>query len=391
MPRQPKDPQQPKRKKAIHGGGTVYQRKDGRYVASIKDPNSGKRIERYAKNEKEAEKKLEDIKFEIRQGTLATGPNQTVQQYLTRWFEDVHKQEVRETTYIQNRVTLNKHLIPGIGHIQLKKLTAQHIQRFYAEKIKEGCTASRVRGMHQLLHKALKNAARWKLIQQNVCDQVTVPRDTNKPETARILTEDQALLLLKASQGHPLEAFIALALVTGLRHGELMALRWQDINFEAKSLKVNHTVTLVWGHGYIENEPKTSTSKREIMLPQFVINSLLRHRARQERTRLLSGDKWQETGLVFCNRYGTYRDPSTTNKSFHRLLERNGLPSIRIHDLRHSAASLHIMVLNTPPKLVQELLGHSNIEMTLDVYTHANKSQQRQMMDAFDTFLGENW
>jgi hypothetical protein len=194
MARQPKEP---KRKKTIHGGGTIYLRNDGRYVASIKDPNSGKRIDRYAKTEKEAEKKREDIKYEIRQNTLATGSNQTVQQYLTHWLEDVQKHEVREASYIQNRSIIQKQIIPAIGHIQMKKLTAQHMQRFYADKVREGLKPNSIGAIQNIMHKALKNAVRWKLVSQNVCDQVTVPRGGEIEPTAHPLTAEQALHLLK--------------------------------------------------------------------------------------------------------------------------------------------------------------------------------------------------
>jgi len=386
----PRQPQQPKRKKTIHGGGTIYLRKDGRYVASITDPNTDKRIERYAKTEKEAEKKLEDIKYEIRQNTLATGPNQTVQQYITHWLEDVQKHEVREASYIQNRSIIYKQIIPAIGHIQLKKLTAQYMQRFYANKMREGLKSNSIGAIQNIMHKALKNAVRWKLVSQNVCDQVTVPRGIETQSAAHPLTAEQTLHLLKFAQGHALEVLIVLALVTGMRRGEIMALRWGDIDFKKRSLRITKTVSYFWGRGYIEGLPKTESSKREIMLPQYTVDILLRHRRQQKEMRLKAGSIWAERDLVFCNGRGGYVNPSHLLKQFHKLLNQAELPRIRIHDLRHSAASLLILVLNMPPKLVQELLGHSDIEMTLNIYTHADESQQRKMMDTFDTFLGNN-
>lgn len=390
MPRQPKqpgEPNQPKRKKTIHGGGTVYQRSDGRYVASIKDPNTGKRIDRYAKTEKEAEKKLEDIKFEIRQGTLATGPNQTLEQYITRWYEDVQKYDVRETTFVRNRSILSKHIIPSLGHIQLKKLSAHHIQRFYASLLSKGMRPGSIKSIHSLLRKALKNAVRLKLVSSNVCDHIDPPRDKDRREIAQALTAEQALQLLNTSKDHALEPLIVLALIIGLRHGEIMALRWQDISFETKSLRVQRTVTRLWGQGYVETPPKTGKSKREIILPQYVIDVLLKHKLRQGEVKLQAGTLWEENNLVFSNTRGKYQDVAHTFRRFRKLLDQAGLPHIRIHDLRHSAASLLILVLKMPPKLVQEMLGHSSVGMTLDLYTHVDKSQQRKMMDAFDTFL----
>ena len=378
---------QPKRKKTNYGGGTVYQRKDGRYVASIKDPNTGKRIERYAQNEKEAYKKLEDMKFEIRQNTLATGPRQTVGQYLHTWLEEVHKSEVEELSYIHQSGLVENHLIPALGHLQLKSLSAQHVQKLYTSLSKKGYKSNTIRGIHSVLHKALKNALRWKLVSSNVSDDVTIPRDQQETETAQALTAEQALHLLKASRGHSLEAFIALALVTALRHGELMGLRWREVDLETRRLSIKRTVGYDWTHGYISSDPKSKSSRRSIQLPQFVVNALLRHREKQQERKLKAGPRWEENDLVFANSYGRYREPGYTSRKFRKLLEEIGLPRIRIHDLRHSAASLLILVLRMPPKLVQELLGHSSLDMTMDIYTHVNEAQQREMMDAFDRFL----
>jgi integrase len=391
MPRQPKEPNQPKRKKTIHGGGSVYPRKDGRYVASIKDPSTGKRIERYAKTEKEAEQKLEDIKFEIRQNTLATGPRQTLEHYLTSWLENVQKPDIEEITYWNQYGFIKNHLIPAFGHKQLKNLTAQDVQQFYTSLINKEYKPGTIRCIHNVLHKAMKNAVRWKLVSSNVCDQVTIPRNAQRSEVARALTAQQALHLLKVSRGHPLEAFITLALVTALRHGELMALHWQEVDLERKCLSIKWTVAYIRGRGYIQSDPKSKKSTRAIQLPGFVVDALLCHREQQQKQRLKAGDRWEENDLVFSNRNGRFRRSDYDLKLFHKLLEKHGLPRIRIHDLRHSAASLLILVLKMPPKLVQDLLGHSSLDMTMNIYTHADESQQREMMDTFDRFLREGF
>lgn len=380
------------RKRSVHGGGSVYlRRSEGkeRWVATIKNPETGKRLERYAKSQKEAYELLEQMKSEIRQGTLVTGPRQTVEKYLQEWFENVQKQAVRPTTYLKQEPLLTRDILPAIGHIQLQKLTPQHIQKLYAEKLSEGWKPGSIRNIHKILHKALGNAVRWKLVPRNVCDLVSLPRQVrHKPQT---LTKEQAVLLLKASQDHPLEPLIILALTTGMRHGEVAALRWRDINFEARTLQIERTVTFINRHGYIEGEPKTEKSKRTILLPRFVLRSLERCRLRQLEARLKAGSQWQNRDLVFCNAVGDYRNPSTTHQAFHRLLARAGLPPMRIHDLRHSAATLLIMVMRMPANLVQELLGHDDIETTLGLYTHTDPEMQRQMMDALDELLGTDF
>jgi integrase len=394
MPRQPKDPNQspqqpnsngkpPRRKKSNYGAGSVYQLKDGRFAGSIKDSNSGKRIVRYGKTHKEAEKKLEDIKFEIRQGTLATGPNQTVEQFLTRWLNDVYRMEVRDSSYAQREVLLRVHIIPALGHLQMRKLSPEHVQTFYTKKLREGLKPATVDSFHTLLHKAFKTAVRWKLVPYNVCDQVTPP-SLKDQEEGIALTMEQAITLLKACQGHNLEPLITLVLLTGMRHGEVNALRWDDINFEEGYLLVRHTVGYIPKKGFVERAPKTRKSKREIMLPGLALEALEKQRVLQRATRERAGDQWVDHNLVFPNPRGGFLYDHATRESFYRVLKKAGLPKLRIHDLRHTTSTLLQLDLGQPEKLVQELLGHENIEMTRGKYTHANRNALRKMMEEVD-------
>src|SRR5229473_2938875 len=144
-----------RRKRSVHSGGSVFQRKDGRWEAKFKVEETGKYKSLYAASEKEAYKKLQDALFEQKKGTLATGPQQTVKQFLEYWLEDVEKPAVRLNTYVNNRVVVHKHLIPGLGHIKLQRLTASQLQSFYAKKLKEGTSASRIVRFNAILHKAL--------------------------------------------------------------------------------------------------------------------------------------------------------------------------------------------------------------------------------------------
>jgi integrase len=388
MPRQPKQPgqpneQQPKRKKSTYGAGSVYPLKDGRYAASIKDPNSGKRIVRYGKTKKEAEKKLEDIKFEIRQGTLATGPNQTVEQFLIKWLNDIYRLEVRDSSFAQRETLLRVHILPALGHFQLRKLNPMHVQNFYSQKLREGLAPATVDSFHSLLHKAFKMAVRWRLVPYNVCDQVTPP-SLKDQEEGIALTMEQAITLLKACQGHKLEPLIILVMLTGMRHGEVKALRWDDINFDEGYLLVQHTVSRIPKKGYVERAPKTRKSKREIMLPGLALEALKMQRAIQQEMRKSAGDQWEERNLVFCNPHGGFLSVQGTLKAFHRLTDRIGLPRIRIHDLRHTISTLLQIDLGQPEKLVQELLGHENVEMTRQKYTHANRDALKKMMGEVD-------
>lgn len=376
------------RKRSVHGGGSIFQRKsDGRWVASIKDPDSGKYIRRYAQTEREANELLDEIKGEIRQNALVAGPRQTLERYLLNWFEEIQKLEVRNTTYLRQEPILYKVILPALGHVQLRKLTPDHVQRLYTQKVKEGWKPGSIRNIHKILHKALKNAMRRRLVPQNVCDLVSLPRQIKRK--AQVLTKGQVIQLLKIARDHQMEPLIILGLGTGMRHGEIGALRWQDIDFEDHTLRVERTVSYISTHGYVVGEPKTENSKRTIVLPRFVMQFLERHRLHQLKLQAAAGDQWQNMDLVFCNVTGGYRAPAANGKCVDRLLARAGLPRMRVHELRHNAATLLAARMNMPANVVQELLGHDDIETTLGLYTHSDLEMQRNMMNDLDDFLGD--
>lgn len=368
-----------------NGEGSIYQRKsDGRWVGSISLPDGTRKVF-YGKKRAEVQGKLNDALYEQKRGMLATGPNTSLQEYLESWLENVHKPAVRVTTYNNYCKLLNNYLIPGLGKVYLQKLTAEYVQAFYSKKLKEGLTPKTVHNIHGLLHKALGNAVRWKLIPSNVCDLVTLPRIPYKEKT--VLTLEQAHIFLAQVQTHHLKALLTLAIITGMRRGELLGLKWQDINFENCSLRVNRAVSYTTSHGFLETEPKTTRSRRTIMLPVFVVEVLLQHRAQQEIQRCKAGNAWIERDLVFTNAQGSYISESSMLKSFKRLLKKCGLPCMRFHDLRHSAASI-LFSWGTHPKVVQEILGHSQISVTLDIYSHMLPSMQEEVKRRWDDDFG---
>jgi len=359
-----------------HGEGSIYQRKDGRWAASI-TVEGHKRKTLYGKTRKEVQEKLRVALHEQKQGMLATGPQQTLKQYLEQWLEEVHRPTLRLSSYDRYRSLLNNHILPSLGHIQVNKLTVQQVQALYARKVNEGLSAKTIQNIHGLLHKALDNAVKWGLVSRNVCSVVSTPRLIR--HEIHPLTKEQAQLLLEKVHGQGLEAILSLALVTGMRRGELLALRWQDIDFEAMSLHVSRTVNHLGRYGYVENEPKTARSRRKIMVPQFVIEVLHEHKARQAEARLKAGSKWKEQDLVFPNTSGGFIYPDVLLNQFRKLLKNVGLPHMRFHDLRHSAATI-LLSMGVHVKVVQELLGHSAITMTMDVYSHVLPSMQQEAM-----------
>lgn len=379
------------RKRGISGSGSVYRREsDGRWTASFIVEETGKRQYLYAdkddNTQQNAYKKLQNAFFEQKQGKLATGPQQTVEQFLEDWLEKTQKLNVRRSSYCRQQAIIRKHILPAVGHLQLRKLTPLHVRDLYAAKMQEGLKPSTIRTIHAAFRHALADAVRWKLVSQNVCDQVSPP--AIKKHKAQTLTLAQAIHLLKVSRGDRLEAFVTLALTTGMRHGEMAALRWNDIDFDDRSLKVERTVQRL-EQRFVEGEPKTRKSEREIMLPQITIEALQRHRTQQQEALARAGIKWREQGLVFCDKRGNFIHSMTTLNRFRRLLDKAGLPRMRIHDLRHTASTLLILVMGQPDKLVQELLGHESLEMTEGIYTHTDRAMLRKMMDEVNTFFSD--
>ena len=370
-----------------HGTGSVFQRIDRKgkqWVAQLVLEN-GKTRQRYFWTQAEAADALNEMLYEQKRGMLATGPKQTLKQYLEDWLEHVQRPAVRINHYINTRTIMNRHILPILGNVQLQQLTAQRVQTLYARKLDEGKSAKTIHHIHGVLHKALAQAVRWRLVSRNVCDDVELPRLTRYEH--QTLTAGQAQTLLEGARGHRFEVLLALALTTGMRQGELLGLHWQDMNFDNGTLQVRRSVSRVRGLGYQEFEPKTTRSRRMLLVPQFVLEMLKEHRIHQEAIKQAAGTAWHEHDLVFCNMYGSFLRPDRVRKQFQKLLADAGLPHMRFHDLRHSAATI-FMSWGVPAKVVQEILGHANISMTLGIYSHVLPGMQDDAMGKWDNLFG---
>jgi integrase len=372
--------------KRANGEGSVYRRKsDGRWVGSLSLPDGTRKVF-YGRKQSEVIAKLDEAANDLRRGMLAVGSNTTLQEYLENWLENVHKPTIRLSTYLNYRKLLKNYLVPGLGKVKIHRLTPQQVQGFYSQKMSQGLAPKTVNNIHGVLHKALDNAVKWNILPRNVCDAVTPPRIPRKEKN--VLTKQQAHTLLEEVRAHRLEALLTLAITSGMREGELLALHWQDINFEDCSLQVKRAVSYLKGYGYVESEPKTAKGRRMIKLPVFVVGILIRHKAQQEEQRCQVGSAWIEKDLVFTNAQGYFYSASTLRKVFRRFLVSIGLPHMRFHDLRHSAATI-LLAMKVHPKVVQEILGHSQIAMTLDVYSHALPSMQEDVTKQWDSEFGK--
>ncbi len=371
-----------KKRRAIRGAGSVYQRKDGRYAAEIK--LDGKTRTFYGKTEKEAHEKLQQAVYEQKQGTLVTGPQQTLKQYFEYWLENVHKPAVRAVTYVMHQNAIKNHIIPTLGHIKLRSLKPEHVEALYTRMLKEKYKPGTIHYVHAILSNALGHAVRRGLLAQNICAVVSSPRIPEPDRNA--LTVEQAHKLMEVVKGHRLEAMLLVAITTGMRKGELLALRWQDINFDGKYLYVHRTAHRLPGLGVVENEPKTKSSRRMINLPQLVLDALKQHSVSQDAMKQKAGSRWKSLDLVFPNTVGGHQEQAYLRSTFLRLLKEAGLPPIRFHDLRHSAATI-LLSQGVNVKVVQEILGHSNVSMTLGVYGHVLPGMQGDAMNKWDELL----
>jgi integrase len=269
--------------------------------------------------------------------------------------------------------------------MKLSKLDTPNIQALYTAKLRDGLKPSSVRYIHAVLHCALEKAVELRLIPRNPAASARPPKIRQEEITP--LDAQQARVLLEAAKGDRFECLYVLSLMCGLRMGESLGLKWSDIDLDAGTLRVHRQLQRVRdGGGLVFSEPKNA-SRRTIDLPQRALEALRSHRKRQLEGRVKAGANWQENGLVFASSKGTPLDAQNiVNRYFKPLLRRAGLPDIRWHDLRHTCATL-LLSRGTHPKLVQHLLGHASIQLTLDRYSHWIPSMGRATASAMDNAL----
>ncbi len=368
-----------------HGEGSITRRKDGRYQGAITLENH-KRKYFYGETRKEVQDKVNTALYEQKKGTLATGPQQTLRVHLERWLEQVCKLTMRPNTYKTYRSAIYCHLVPALGHIKLQKLTVGDLQAFYAVK-RAKLKPRSLSIMNAALKDALEDALKQGLVARNVAKLVDLPRAERYE--GQILTVEQARKLLAVARGSRLDALLLVAVSTGLRRGELVALYWDDVDLEKRILQVRHNLTWVHGMGYVVGEPKSRAGRRKIALSSVVVETLKEHKMRQEQARMKMGEKWQGYGLIFCNTHGGYFNPTRVWYLFKQLLKRAGLPDVRFHDLRHGAATV-LLAAKMDLKAVSELLGHSSVAITVDIYQSVLPEQQQAIVDKMDDLYGDS-
>ncbi len=276
------------------------------------------------------------------------------------------------------------HAVPEIGRIRLSRLAPRDLQRLYARRLAAGSSPTTVAHLHAMLHRALGQAVRWGVTQRNVVALVDPPR--GRRVEMRVLSAEEARKLLSAAAEDRLEALYVLALATGMRLGELLGLRWRDVDLRVGTLWVSGSMQRT-SKGLRLTEPKTARSRRQIVLSATAVEALRRHADKQEQERVRLGPAWEDNGLVFPNRVGCPLEAQNVlQRSLRPLLQRAGLPPIRFHDLRHTAATL-LLGRGIHPKIVADLLGHSTTAVTNDVYSHVTPTMHQAAVGALEDVL----
>ena len=351
------------------------------------DPVTGKRRQKRvtAKTRRECEEKIRALLDQVDDGEAVGHEKLTLAEFAAQWLEAVEP-SLRPSTFRRYADMLRVHILPQLGTRQLAKLTPADLQRFYANRLAYGLSATSVHHLHVMLHRVLKQAERWGMVSRNVGSMVDAPRRTFPEITTWNL--EQVNRFFAVSDRHDLAALWRLALLTGMRRGELLGLKWEDLDLDRGTLAVRRTLSRGKEGRWELGQPKTAAGRRSIALPASCVSSLRKHRARQNEERLRLGELWEDHGFVFTNRTGNMLHVNSLSQAFGKLTADSGLPVIRFHDLRHTSATL-LLAQGVHPKIVQERLGHADITMTLNRYSHVTPDMQRMAADTLDAALSE--
>jgi integrase len=375
-----------KRRRRGAGEGGISKRSDGRYEATIVlGRRDGKPIRKslYGRTKKEVQEKLLQAQQTLVQGMSLPDERQKVGAFLDRWLEDTARSSVRTNTYASYSRMLRLHVSEDMRRVPLAKLTPQHVQALLNAKSEGGMSPRSVQYLRAILRRALNQAVRWGLVARNAAALVDPPR-VERPRV-QPLNPDEARDFLAAVRENRLEALYTVAMAIGLRQGEALGLRWQDVDLEGGTLRVTMQLQRIDGQLTLV-EPKTRESRRTLSLPSVAIQALRDHRVRQLEERLAAGDRWLDRGLVFCTSRGTPICAVNLSREYHRLLKRTGIRRIRFHDLRHTCATL-LLVQGVAPRVIMDLLGHTQISTTMDTYAHVMPALQKEAAAKMDELL----
>lgn len=380
------------RKRRGRSEGSIFQRADGTWAASLSlgydDKGKRKRRVVYGDTKKEVQEKLRALQNAAVNGQLADAGTLTVAQYLARWLENTAKPRVQPKTHLRYEQLVRLRINPSLGGVRLSKVTPLHVEQLFASLERDGVSARGRQMTGTMLHTALRDAVRLRLIPYNPATDVAKPKP--RKQEMQIYDAEQAARFLDAASEDRLHAMYVLAVDTGMRQGELFALHWTDFDFTIGSVQVQRSLEEINGKLRVK-EPKSGRGRR-IELSRFALDALHEHRKRM----LAEG---HATGPVFCDLDGGYlRKGNVLRRSFWKIIDRANttatkeakhrpgsmpLARIRFHDLRHTSATL-LLLADVNVKIVSERLGHASIQLTLDTYSHVLPTMQKRAAEKMD-------
>ncbi|MGI8815060.1 MAG: tyrosine-type recombinase/integrase [Pseudonocardia sp.] len=371
-----------------NGDGSVWLRKDGRWSGSAYVRTVGGRVERryvYGRTKKEALANLAELQRKHEAGIPAGSTTLTVERYLFEWLEHM-RHKVRPQTYIGYESNVRLHLIPRIGQKKLGRLSVRDV-RLMVDSMRSGDMSPRmVQWTHSTLRNALQHAFAEELVSRNVAKGVRIENPAKITEI-KPFTADEAQTFLRRVREHRLYGLWVVVLMLGLRRSEACGLHWTDVDLDNRTLRITRGLQRVNGQ-LAELPTKTRRSNRTVPLPAMCVDALKLHRDRQAEERSAARRGWVDTPYVFTSSVGTPLEPRTLTRTFHALCARHGMRRVRLHDLRHSCVSL-LLSLGVNPRVVMEIVGHSAMEMTMNVYGHVTLDTQRAALDLLNDRISD--
>ncbi|MFE1863249.1 tyrosine-type recombinase/integrase [Streptomyces anandii] len=372
------------RKRNPNGAGTITKRKDGRYQCAVyvlQPDGTRARKFAYGKTWAECDTKRRELLAKVDQGVPVPTRSAKLAEWLPYWLEHFIKPNRKRTTYNKYAMHVRLYLVPLLGSKSLEALGPRHVRTLVAEVSRRASPAT-AKEAHRVLRTALTAACREELVTRNAASLVEAPKVPRRELTPWTL--DETLTFLEHARRDPLYAAFVLAVAMGLRRGEILGLRWSDVDLDHRVLRVSKQVQRVGGELY-EDTTKSGRA-RPVPLPLICLGALRWHRMRQTEAARLKGIELSPSSYVFATRTGHPIDPQNVNRSFFRITDAAGLRRIRLHDARHGCATL-LTAAGVAPRVVMEILGHSQISITMDVYTHVTSDTQREAISHMDRLL----
>lgn len=350
------------------------------------DPSTGKRKQQWMSikgTKKDAEKKLADMLHQLDNGSFIKTSKTKFGEFLEQWLEN-YRFKLSPRGYERYAGIIKKHLIPALGNITVNQLKPEHLQKHYTDCQLKGLSSSTVRYHHAILHVALETAVKWGLAARNPADAAEPPRVRH--HEMQVWDEDEINKFIESAKDNRYYALFYTALFTGMRRSELLGLKWTDVDFIMSQIHVSRGLHQLKNGSYIYTETKSNTSRRTIALSPSANLVLQQHREKRKLECLQLQTKFEDSELVFCDTDGQPLRPNTVTRAWTTQAKRAGVKVIRLHDARHTHASI-MLKQGIHPKVVQERLGHSSIQMTLDIYSHVAPGIQAAAAARFDEIV----